>query len=69
MTTYEKIAQKMKSEGKIEGKIEGKLEGKIETQKEIVLKSIEQGLSIPLIANITNLTEGEVSKILSAYGK
>ena len=65
MTTYEKIAQKMKSEGKIEGK----LEGKIETQKEIVLKSIEQGLSIPLIANITNLTEGEVSKILSAYGK
>ena len=57
MTTYDKIAQKMK--------LEGKLEGKMET----VLRSQEQGLSIPLIANITNLIEEEVKKILVEHGK
>ena len=57
MTTYDKIAQKMK------------LEGELRNQKETVLRSKEQGLSIPLIANITNLTEEEVKKILVEQGK
>lgn len=53
MTTYDQIIQ------------QGKLKGKIET----VLRSHEQGLSITLIANITNLTEEEVKKILVEHGK
>ena len=65
MTTYEKIIQY----GKKEGKIEGKIEGKTETQKEIVLRSSDQGLPLPLIANITNLTEEEVNKILIKHKK
>ena len=38
-------------------------------QTEVVLKSFENDISIPLIANITQLTEDEVINILREHGK
>lgn len=73
MTTYDRIIEYGKKEGILEGMLKGKreekMEGKMETQKEIVLNSSKQGLPLSLIANITNLTEDEVSKILSNHAK
>jgi predicted transposase/invertase (TIGR01784 family) len=53
MNTYRLI----KEEGKIEGKIE------------VVLNAYANGLSLPLIANITGLDELEVTRILKEHGK
>lgn len=36
---------------------------------EVVLKSFDNGISIPLISNITNLSEEEVMEILREHGK
>ena len=57
MTTYALIKQ------------EGKIEGKIEKQTEVVLKSHENGISISLISNITNLSEEKVVEILKKHGR
>ncbi len=48
-----------KEEGRLEGKIEGKLEGKIED----AIKMIEKGLEIPLIRDITGLSEQEINNL------
>jgi predicted transposase/invertase (TIGR01784 family) len=51
--------------GKIEGKLEGKIEGKIET----ILNAHVKGLDLALIANITAMSEEEVTRILKEHGR
>jgi predicted transposase/invertase (TIGR01784 family) len=53
-----------KAEGKAEGKIEGKIEGKAEGLAEVVLRSANAGLPAEMIANITGLTQDEITAIL-----
>lgn len=50
-------------EGKMEGKIEGKMEGKIEGKTEIVARMREKGVSSKEIADLTGLSENEISKL------
>lgn len=65
MTIYESITNKSKLEGKFEGKIEGKHEGKLE----VILSGYENGLSIPLLANITGFSEYIVVLVLKEQQK
>lgn len=51
------------------GEKRGKLEGKLEGKTEIILKSFDNGIDIPMIANITSLTEKEVKAILKKSNK
>jgi predicted transposase YdaD len=63
MTTY----TWMKEEGKLEGKLEGRLEGKLQKEIEVILKGYDENLKISVLANITNLTEDAVIKILKEH--
>lgn len=65
MTTYDWI----KKEGEEIGIKKGKLEGKLEKETEVVLKGHDKGLSITMLANITNLSEAEVKKIITGHQK
>ena len=65
MTTYSKI----KEEGRQEGRQEGILKGEHKKQIEVVLNCFDNKLPIPLIANITQLSEDDVIKILREYNK
>ena len=55
--------------GKIEGKIEGEQIGILKKTIETVVKSYDNGIAIPMIANINSITEEEVIKILKEKGK
>ncbi|MBK8621512.1 MAG: Rpn family recombination-promoting nuclease/putative transposase [Saprospiraceae bacterium] len=61
MTTYSWIKE--------EGKLEGKLEGKTEEKIGVILKGFDKGLTISILAGITDLTEEDVQKILINYRK
>lgn len=50
-------------------KEEGKIEGKIEKEIEVILNAHDNGLSLPLIINITGLDETAVIRILKEHGK
>lgn len=71
MTLYAQIKEEGKLEGKIEGRIEGKLEGKIEgkreTQREIVLKGWRKGISVEILADMTDLSIEAIKAIISDY--
>lgn len=69
MSTYEKIVNRNKMEGKLEGKLEGKVEGMLEGKIEVVLNSFDSGIEIPLIANITSMSQDQVTLILKEHGK
>jgi predicted transposase/invertase (TIGR01784 family) len=56
MTLYEQAI----SEGIQKGKLEGKLEGKTE----VILKGYDNGVSLAILTNITDLTVAEVTRIL-----
>ena len=60
MTTY----AWMKEEGKIEGRLEGEHIGILKEKSKVILKGFDEGLKISVLANITNLTDDEVIKIL-----
>lgn len=64
MTTYSWIKEEGKIEGKIEGKLEGEKVGELKEKAKVVLKSFQMGLSVSIIANITELTEEEVENII-----
>jgi len=64
MTTYTWMKEEGKAEGKLEGKLEGRLEGKLQKEIEVILKGYDESLKISVLANITNLTEDAVIKIL-----
>ena len=55
--------------GKNEGKIEGELIGIQKEKVKTILNSFDNGLSIDLISNITNLSEEETINILKANNK
>jgi len=73
MTTYSLLTKKYKQEGRQEGEQIGiQIGEQIGIQKEkidVVLKSYDNGISITLISNITNLSEEEVRKILKENGR
>ena len=67
LEAYEKYWDSIRAERTLIADAEdrGKIEGKIE----VVINSFNNGINISLIANITNLTEDEVLKILTDNGK
>jgi predicted transposase YdaD len=67
MTTYTWMKEEGKAEGKLEGKLEGRLEGKLQKEIEVILKGYDESLKISVLANITNLTEDAVIKILKEH--
>ena len=58
-----------REEGREEGEQIGIQKGEIEGKVEVVLKSYDNDISKSLIANITGLSEEEVTKILESHGK
>ena len=66
------LAEYIKNKGRLEGRQEGRKEGKLEGRKEGHQKSIlsvihnawKQGLSVEMIAQITNLEPALIEKIL-----
>jgi len=61
--------QQGRQEGRQEGEQIGIQKGEHKKQTEIVLNCFDNNISIPLIANITQLTEDEVISILKENGK
>jgi len=61
MTTYAKLANQLKQEGE--------QIGIHKNQIDVVLKSHDNGISIALISNITNLSEEQVRAILKENGR
>ena len=68
MTTYAQIKQEGILEGEQKGKLEGKLEGTLEGKIEVILNGYKNGLSMELLANITDLAVSEVEKIIKDQG-
>jgi len=54
--------------GKKKGKIEGKIEGKKEEKIQIAIKSLQKGLDVEIVAEITGLSTQEVSNLLTIKG-
>ena len=68
MSTYDQLIEKGRAEG-IEKGIEQGIEKGIEKGKiEVALNAFANGLSIQLIANITEMEEAEVTRILKEHG-
>ena len=65
MTTYSLLTKKYKQEGRQEGEQIGIQKN----QSDVVLKSYDNGISIALISNITNLSEEQVKEILKENGR
>ena len=77
MSTYSKLATQLKQEGEqigIQkgeqiGIQKGEQFGIQKKQVDVVLKSHDNGISIELISNITNLSEDKVIAILKEHGR
>ncbi|MCB9310591.1 MAG: hypothetical protein H6567_11090 [Lewinellaceae bacterium] len=73
MTTYTRIAEENQQIGIQKGEQIGIQKGEqIGIQKvkvEIVLKAFDNGVDIPLISNITDLSEEHILSILKEHGK
>ena len=65
ITTYTKL----KEEGRKEGIDVGRKEGELNKLIQFVLNSFDNNITIPLIANITQLSEEEVVAILKQHGR
>jgi predicted transposase/invertase (TIGR01784 family) len=50
-------------EGKLEGKIEGKIEGELEGKIKIAINAIKKGFDNETIAELTNLTIGQIEEL------
>lgn len=57
-----------KAEGRAEGRAEGKQEGILENQRQTVLLAYQQGMSVELIASITQLPQEQVRAFLQEAG-
>ena len=64
-----RISKSVIESAKLESLDEGYEKGRVETKIKAVLKGYENNLSISLIANVNDLTEEEVIKILKDNGK
>ena len=60
---YEQGKTDGRNEGKIEGKIEGEIKGEIKRQAEIARKMLLKGLGLPLIVELTGLSEAAVFQL------
>jgi len=60
---YEQGKIEGRNEGKIEGEIKGKIEGEIKRQTEIARKMLPKGLGLPLIAELTGLSEAAILQL------
>lgn len=77
---YDAIVEQSKAEGRMEGRKEGRKEGHTEGHKEghtegdrqrlvsMVMKMVENGLPLALIATCAELPLQEVQKIIKTYG-
>ena len=65
MTTYTWMKEEGIQEGLQKGRQEGILEGIKGEKTKVILKGFEEGLTIKILANITNLTEQQVQQILT----
>ena len=65
MTTYTRIAEENQQIGIQKGEQIGIQKEKVE----IVLKAYDNGVDIPLISNITDLSEEQILSILKEHGK
>ncbi|NEW60984.1 Rpn family recombination-promoting nuclease/putative transposase [Sulfurovum sp. bin170] len=61
--SHEEGREEGKKEGREEGRVEGIEKGKKERDIEIVVRSLNQGLSVDIIASITGLSVGEIERI------
>ena len=68
MSTYEAIKQEGIEKGEQIGIQKGEQIGIQKKEVEVVLNSFNNGIEISLIANITNLSENEVTEILKKHG-
>jgi predicted transposase/invertase (TIGR01784 family) len=68
MSTYEAIKQEGIEKGEQIGIQKGEQIGIQKKEVEVVLNSFKNGIEISLIANITNLSENEVTEILKKHG-
>ncbi len=48
----------------LEGKAEGRVEGRVEEKESVIVNGHQQGLTIDLLAKLTQLTELEVQQII-----
>ncbi|QQS27408.1 MAG: Rpn family recombination-promoting nuclease/putative transposase [Sphingobacteriales bacterium] len=63
-TAFDEGKEQGREEGKIEGLIEGKIEGKKEGLREVIRKGTGAGVDVKTLANLTGLSEDEVSRII-----
>lgn len=63
-TAFDEGKEQGREEGKIEGLIEGKIEGKKEGLREVIRKGAGAGVDVKTLANLTGLSEDEVSRII-----
>jgi predicted transposase/invertase (TIGR01784 family) len=59
MTGAEQLRMRCKLEGRLEGKREGKIEGKLEVAKHL----LAQGLDVPFIARVTELSLDQIKEL------
>lgn len=69
---YDAIVEQSKAEGRMEGRKEGHKEGHTEGDRQrlvsMVMKMVENGLPLALIATCAELPLQEVQKIIKTYG-
>ena len=57
--------EKEREEGRLEGRLEGKLEGRMEGKLEVAGRLLEMGMSVEQVAQVVQLPEEEVRKLLT----
>lgn len=65
---YDAIVEQSKAEGRMEGHKEGHTEGDRQRLVSMVMKMVENGLPLALIATCAELPLQEVQKIIKTYG-
>lgn len=63
-SAFDEGKEQGREEGKKEGLIEGKIEGKKEGLREVIRKGAGAGVDVKTLANLTGLSEDEVSRII-----
>ena len=71
LETYDKFWDTIRTEKTLiaDAEAKGKIEGKIEEKMDTVLKAYDNGIAVPMIANISSISEEEVIRILKEKGK
>jgi predicted transposase YdaD len=71
MNLIDEIEQQGELRGELKGKIQGEIQGEIKGIKKekhnTIIRSWENGLAIPMIANITDVSIDEVEKVIADF--